>query len=157
MFVRANSSARVRARLRPIRFFALAVALFAAGTAGAHQRLFHFEIRQQPLSQALRSYGEICGQDLIFTEEVLAGAGSTSLQGDFSAQDALTRLLGGTNLIAERSPSGAVMIRRPATPMAPGSTSSIVPTVWERVAYVGPGLPAAGTSEDAPQPQEPES
>src|SRR5882724_13188420 len=137
MFVRANSSARIRARLRPIRLFALAVALFAAGTAGAHQRLFHFEIRQQPLSQALRSYGEICGQDLIFTEEVLASAGSTSLQGDFSAQEALTKLLGGTNLIVERSPSGAIMIRRPATPVAPKSTSGAVPAVWQRVAYLG--------------------
>src|ERR1700730_611252 len=116
MFVCAAFSAHNRVRLRWIRVFALAAALFAAGTAGAHQRLFHFEISQQPLSQALRSYGEICGQDLIFTEEVLAGAGSTSLQGAFSAQEALTRLLGGTNLIAERSPSGAVMIRRPATP-----------------------------------------
>src|SRR6202011_412350 len=103
MFVRVKSpAARARVRFRPI-MCAVAVALLAAGTASAHQRLFHFEIRQEPLSQALRSYGEICGQDLIFTEDVLAGAGSTSLQGDFSAQEALARLLGGTNLIAERS------------------------------------------------------
>jgi len=158
MFVRARfPAARARARFWPIRLGALAVVLFAAGTVGAHQRLFHFEIRQQPLSQALRSYGETCGQDVIFTEEVLAGAGSTSLQGDFSAQEALTRLLGGTNLVAERSPSGAIMIRRPATPVAPSSTLGVVPTVWRRVAYVGSDFAAEATSEDAPLPQGPES
>jgi hypothetical protein len=72
MFVRVKSpAARARVRFRPI-MCAVAVALLAAGTASAHQRLFHFEIRQEPLSQALRSYGEICGQDLIFTEDVPA-------------------------------------------------------------------------------------
>src|SRR5579872_7243893 len=83
-----------------------------ASAAAAHGRLFHFDITPEPLSQALRTYAQICGQDVIFTESVVAGARTTSLEGDFTADDALTRLLAGTQLVVERSPSGALMIRR---------------------------------------------
>jgi iron complex outermembrane recepter protein len=122
----------------------------ATTAASAHQRMFHFEIKQQSLSQALRSYGEICGQDLIFTEAVVAGTGSTSLQGDFSAQEALTRLLTGTNLVAERSRSGAIMIRRKGAPGRETSTSNPQPIALQRVAYVGSDL-ADVASADGPQ------
>jgi iron complex outermembrane recepter protein len=80
--------------------------------ASAHARVFHFEISRQALSEALRTYAEISGQEVIFTEAVVAGSGTTSLVGDYTAEDALQRLLAGTVLIAERSPSGALMIRR---------------------------------------------
>ncbi|MGH7143338.1 MAG: STN domain-containing protein, partial [Planctomycetota bacterium] len=85
---------------------------FGASAASAHGRLFHFDITPEPISQALRTYAQICGQDVIFTESVVAGAGTTSLVGDFTAGDALSRLLAGTKLVVERSPSGALMIRR---------------------------------------------
>ena len=111
-------------------------AILFATTAAAHQRTFHFEIKQQPLSQALRHYGQICGQDLIFTEDVLSGAGTASLQGDFSAQEALDRLLGGTNLVAVRSPSGAVMIRKLTS--SDTSNLSAMPADVRRVAFAGP-------------------
>ena len=87
-------------------------AILAASAASADGRLFHFDITPEPLSQALRTYAQVCGQDVIFTESVVAGAGKTSLVGDFTADDALSRLLAGTQLIVQRSPSGALMIRR---------------------------------------------
>ncbi|MGH8301804.1 MAG: STN domain-containing protein, partial [Steroidobacteraceae bacterium] len=79
---------------------------FGASAAAAHGRLFHFDITPEPLSQALRTYAQISGQDVIFTESVVAGAGTTSLVGDFTADAALSRLLAGTQLVVERSPSG---------------------------------------------------
>src|SRR5487761_1517819 len=85
---------------------------FGASAASAQGRLFHFDITPEPLSQALRTYAQICGQDVIFTESVVAGTGTTSLVGDFTADDALNRLLAGTKLIVARSPSGALMFRR---------------------------------------------
>jgi outer membrane receptor protein involved in Fe transport len=126
-------------------------AILFATAAAAHQRTFHFEIKQQPLSQALRHYGQICGQDLIFTEDVLNGAGTASLQGDFSAQEALNRLLGGTNLVAVRSPSGAVMIRK----LTSSDTSSLsaMPADVRRVAYAGPE--SLGLASSADQDNEP--
>ena len=105
-------SAKVRARRGSFRVSTVVTAILAATAASAHGRLFHFDIAPEPLSQALRTYAQVCGQDVIFTESVVAGAGSTSLVGDFTATDALSRLLAGTQLVVERSPSGALMIRR---------------------------------------------
>jgi outer membrane receptor protein involved in Fe transport len=106
---------------RGVSLISMAAALLAAtagilgaSSASAQGRVFHFDIARQPLSQALRSYARICGEDVIFTEAVVAGAGTTSLVGDFTAEDALSRLLAGTPLVVQRSPSGALMIRRRA-------------------------------------------
>jgi iron complex outermembrane recepter protein len=127
-------------------------AILFATTAAAHQRTFHFEIKQQPLSQALRHYGQICGQDLIFTEDVLSGAGTASLQGDFSAQEALDRLLGGTNLVAVRSPSGAVMIRKLTS--SDTSNLSAMPADVRRVAFAGPeSLDLASSADQDNEPR----
>lgn len=120
-----------------------------ASGAGIHQRTFHFEIRQQPLARALRTYGQVCGQDLIFTEDIVAEAGAASLEGDFSAQDALSRLLGGTNLVAVRSPSGAVMIRR--VPDADNQSASSGPLSLRRLAYAGPDQPLEQSAASEPQ------
>src|SRR5438477_2528969 len=97
-----------RMLIRIIRMALLCLPLLASATAVAHQRIFHFEIQHQSLSEALRNYGRICGQELIFTDEVLSGTGEATLHGDFSAPEALSRLLEGTNLVAQRSASGVV-------------------------------------------------
>lgn len=82
-----------------------------AWTAIAQAASFRFDIDTQSLSSALREYARISGQQIIFTEEVVAGKESPPLAGDFTALVALRHLLAGTDLISEISPSGAVMIR----------------------------------------------
>ncbi|HEV2442865.1 MAG TPA: TonB-dependent receptor [Steroidobacteraceae bacterium] len=132
----------------------LASTVGALGTAAAaaHGRVFHFDITPEPLSQALRTYAQICGQDVIFTESVVAGAGTTSLEGDFTADDALSRLLAGTRLVVERSPSGALMIRR----RQQASTDTTAPgQSMVRVAQAGPAAadpPPAADPPAAPDP-----
>ena len=54
----------------------------------------------------------MCGQQVVFTEDIVFRAGKASLKGDFTVQGALDRLLEGTDLVAERAASGAFMIRR---------------------------------------------
>ena len=102
--------------LHCIRFLVLAILFATAATA--HQRTFHFEITQQPLSQALRNYGQICGRDVIFTEDIVAGAGAADLEGDYTAEEALSRLLAGTNLgvclVAHRHQARGRLICSPA-------------------------------------------
>lgn len=73
---------------------------------------YRFDIANQNLSQALRSYGQIAGQEIIFTEDLVAGVRPATLKGEYTAEAALDRLLSGTGLVAERSPSRAVMIKR---------------------------------------------
>ena len=99
----------MRASLRAL---AMAVtSLFLWGAALAQAASFHFDIGTQSLSGALREYARISGQQIIFTDEVVAGISSARLLGDFTARVALYHLLAGTDLITEISPSGAVMIR----------------------------------------------
>jgi iron complex outermembrane recepter protein len=133
-------------------------AAFGASAATAHGQLYHFDIAPEPLSQALRTYAQVCGQDVIFTESVVAGAPATSLVGDFTADDALTHLLAGTQLVVERSPSGALMIRR-RQEAGTDTTASARSDV--RVAQAGPAAadpppagdpPAADPQSDPPAP-----
>jgi iron complex outermembrane receptor protein len=115
--------------------------------AQAQSRSFHFDISNQSLSQALRSYGHISGQELIYTEEVVAGM-TTSLKGDYTAQSALQRLLLGTGLVAQRSPSGAIMIRRPRA--GDSATDVGAPISLERAASASPLLVSAADVAAAP-------
>ncbi len=132
----------------------------AASAATAQGRLFHFDITPEPLSQALRTYAQVCGQDVIFTESVVASARPTSLVGDFTAGDALSRLLAGTKLVVERSPSGALMIRRR---QQANSDATLPGQAAVRVAEADPaaaadppptaGSPAVDPASDPPAPQ----
>jgi outer membrane receptor protein involved in Fe transport len=73
---------------------------------------YRFDITGQTLPQALRSYAQTSGQEIIFVESLVGAARPVSLQGDYGAEEALDRLLEDTGLVYERSPSGAIMIRR---------------------------------------------
>ncbi len=92
-----------------------AVIALLATAAVAQERSFHFDIASQPLSQALKTFGQVSGLEIIFTEEVVAGRDAGALKGEYTTEAAIERLLSGTGLIAERSPAGALMIRPAAT------------------------------------------
>lgn len=80
--------------------------------AQSQARTFSFNIPSEPLSKALRDYGEATGQQIIFTEDLVAGRRAPALQGTFDADEALRRLLEGSDLVMERTPAGAIMIVR---------------------------------------------
>ena len=85
--------------------------ILGTGVAHSQDRSYHFEIVDESLSQALRNFAHVCGQEVVFTEDIVAGQ-AISLKGDYTVRAALDRLLQGTDLVAERSVSGAIMIRR---------------------------------------------
>jgi len=97
---------------------ALACLSFGAASARAESppRSLQFDISSQSLAQALRSYGQISGQEIIFTRDLVDGKTVAALMGEYTAQAALARLLEGTGLTAERSPSGVLMIKRSNQP-----------------------------------------
>src|SRR6267143_2363875 len=100
---------------RPVGRIALAsvLSIVLGWTAAfAQARTFHFDIPERTLSQALREFGRVSGQEIIFTEDLVVGVHAAPLRGDFTAEGALQRLLKGTGLTAERSAYGALMIRR---------------------------------------------
>src|SRR4051795_2107706 len=123
-------------QMRTASAFAVVCAVGVIGTAVAQSadRSFHFDIANQSLSQALRSFAHVCGQEVVFTEEMVTGQ-AISLKGEYTAQAALDRLLQGTDLVAERSSSGAIMIRR-RTHEASGANAR-APLNYGRTASVG--------------------
>ena len=108
--------------------------ILGTGVAHAQDRSYHFDIANQTLSQALRDFAHVSGQEVVFTEDVVAGQ-AISLRGDFTVQGALDRMLRGTGLIAERSIAGVIMIRRRALDTG---VNMHAPANFERTASVAP-------------------
>ena len=101
-----------RSRLRPATLAVCLCMTLIAGGARAQSQTFNFDLPPEPLSQALRDYAHISGQQIIFTDDLVAGRQAPALHGAFTADDALGRLLTGTDLVVEHAPSGALMVRR---------------------------------------------
>ena len=108
--------------LRTVSVGTLCVALCAAPALGQGQtrvqnqgqgpeKKFTFDLPQLPLSESLKEYARVSGQQIIFTEDLVWGAQSRPLHGSFSADEALTRLLQGTGLSVEHSGAG-ILVRR---------------------------------------------
>ncbi len=88
----------------------LCFALWSAA-AVAQAQTYSFDIPAEPLSSALREFARVSGQQIIFTDDLVAGRSAAPLHGSYSADDALSRLLAGTALVVDRSSSGAIMVR----------------------------------------------
>ena len=95
----------------------------AHASADPAARSYRFDISAETLSQALRNYGQISGREIIFTQDLVEGKTVPALRGEFTAEEALQRLLQGTGLTVERSPSGALMIRHQAARTSSDSDS----------------------------------
>lgn len=85
--------------------------LLSAAAASARD----FNIPSGDLESALDSYTAQTGVALIVSNEAIHGIRTKGVQGDLSADDALTRLLSGTGFTTRRTPAGAVGIVRTQT------------------------------------------
>lgn len=127
-----------------------------ATTAAAQGRLFHFEINHQPLSAALQTYAQVSGSDVVFTRSVVGDSSAVSLVGDYTADDALSRLLADTHLAVERSPAGALMILKDGAGAAdpaggsPAATSAAVTSGHGASPAASPAPQSASTSPAKP-------
>ena len=63
---------RIREKHGAIAAAMLAVAGVLAQPMAAQVRSFHFDMRDQSLSQALQQYGQVSGQQIVFTEALVA-------------------------------------------------------------------------------------
>jgi len=70
-------------------------------------RPIKFDIPAQPLADALRQYALLTQQPALFRSELVADRVSSAVNGLYSPEDALRRLLEGTGLVAETADSSA--------------------------------------------------
>jgi iron complex outermembrane receptor protein len=111
----------MRASVTSLVLLVLAAPVLAAGAEttpvlapSAEER--DFSIAPQPVSQALREYAQQSGDQVVFYSEVGKGLESTLVQGRFTREDALQRLLLNTGLKSERINSKTVAISAAAPP-----------------------------------------
>jgi iron complex outermembrane receptor protein len=138
--------------------------VLGTGVAQGQDRSYHFDIANESLSQALRNFAHVCGQQVVFTEDIVSGQ-ATSLKGDFTVQGALDRLLEGTDLVAERSASGAIMIRRRMrdtradvrSALSYGRTASALQVNTSALLAAPPASDAAAPAQETTVPEGPAS
>lgn len=78
------------------------------GTAGqARGAELDFDIPAQALTAALKQYAGLTLQSTMFSSDIVSGKTSSPVQGRYSAEAALSRLLAGTGLVVEKVGSGS--------------------------------------------------
>jgi iron complex outermembrane receptor protein len=96
-----------------------AAIVFGAGGASAQTQMFNFNFPQQSLAESLSGFAQASGQQIIFTQDVVDNLQAPALHGTYTVDAALSRILNGSHLVAERTPSGALMIERARPVTAP--------------------------------------
>ena len=133
----------------------------SSGSSFAQARSYDFDIPEQSLSASLRDFARICGEEIIFTDDLVSGKTAAPLRGSYSADEALSRLLAGTGLFVDRSISGAVMIRKdtraeqqfrprpnPVDPVVQPENVVVTGTLIVANGYQAPTLVTTVTTED---------
>ena len=81
-------------------------------TSHADEALKHFDIKEQPLSEALMAFGAQTGAIVMAPSELTAGKTSKPVTGQLTAQEALTQMLSGTGLKCQKTANGTILIVR---------------------------------------------
>jgi iron complex outermembrane recepter protein len=69
-----------------------------------------FDIKAQPLSEALMAFGAQTGAIVMASSELTTGKISKPVAGQLTSHEALIRMLQGTGLNFETSPNGTILI-----------------------------------------------
>lgn len=76
---------------------------YAADLAQSSAPRYRFALPAQPLSDALAAVSRLTGQNVVYAEDLPYRLQAPPLQGSYSAEEALARLLAGTSLAVQRS------------------------------------------------------
>jgi hypothetical protein len=97
---------------RLLRWIAGAALFGFAWTAVAQspEPTYRFELPAQNVGSALRRFGEVTHQQIIFSEAAVKGSRSGAVVGSFTAAHALSLLLAGTGLKVTRTGAGVFYV-----------------------------------------------
>ena len=84
--------------------------LASMGGAQSSEPTYRFELTAQSVGGALRLFGEVTHQQIIFSEATVKGRRSGAVVGSFTAAQALNLLLAGTGLKITRTEAGVFYI-----------------------------------------------
>ncbi|WP_300381136.1 TonB-dependent receptor [Henriciella sp.] len=126
---------------------AVAVSMIAgAGTAAAQDGRERTEvtIEAASLAEALQALSAQTGTPIMFSRPLVAGRDVEALEGDYSPEEALERLLAGSGLVAVRGGGEALIVRKAPDAPVPGRERAPERTPVAPVEVPGP----AGTETD---------
>lgn len=115
-----------------------------------------FNIAAQPLSQALREYAQQSGDQIVFYSDIGKGRESAPLEGSYTRQEALRRLLENTGLKYRRVNAKTVAISSDASARPEASmqrTSTAAPLRLAQATEPAPAPVAQGQTQSA-EPQQ---
>jgi hypothetical protein len=100
---------------RHLTWASVALALIAIAFAlHAEEARSHFDIKAQPLAEALMAFGAQAGASVVAPTELTVGKTSNPVSGELTIKDALSRMLQGTGLGFEATANRTIVIvRRP--------------------------------------------
>src|ERR1700733_9653006 len=125
--------------------------LLLSGMTAQAQQTYQFDVPSEPLGDALRAFGQISHQQIIFSEETVRGKRSSSLVGDFTVEDGLQRLLAGSGLKIRRTGAGVIYVEYveangPPAPAQSAEELGEVVVTGSRIAQAANTIQAAPTT-----------
>ncbi|MES2056047.1 MAG: TonB-dependent receptor [Pseudomonadota bacterium] len=117
----------MRDSLRGYLYSATAVIAIMAqpSTAAARSQTYRFNIPAQALGNALKAFGETSRQQIIFDAASVNGKTSPALVGNFSKDEALSRLLVNSGLTVQTGRSGVLIVRAAVSSVEPTQTRPV--------------------------------
>lgn len=83
----------------------------AIGASAQAPAAYQFDIPAESLSQALKDFSAASSQQIVFSDQVIGDRKVPALHGSYTRDQALGMLLAGTDLHADVSQSGVIMVR----------------------------------------------
>jgi hypothetical protein len=108
-FLPGYRSASILVRLVALSFV-VTLASSAEGQSTGQEVEIQFDIPAQPLDVALEAYMRAAGLQVLYKSALASGRLSSDVKGRFTRPQALTKLLGGTNLAARYTIEGAFTV-----------------------------------------------
>lgn len=108
---------------------ALLAALISQAALGDAAGKHHFDIPAQSLNQALLIFGRQSQQQLMYGTEIADNLRSRTLQGDYTAEEAIRILLGDAPLQAVVGSDGTLRLQARTLELSPNSAATVLPAV----------------------------
>src|SRR6185312_10094490 len=90
---------------------ALVLILGVSGAVAQSAPVYQFDIPAEKLGQALKDFSATSSQEILFSDDVIGDRAAPALHGRYTRDQALAILLQGSDLRADVSKTGVIMVR----------------------------------------------
>jgi iron complex outermembrane recepter protein len=138
------------ARLAGSTAAAALVAFAGPVTAQIQEQAYKFNLPAQELGGALRAFGQVSHQQIIFSEDTVRGKKSPALVGSFTVDQGLQRLLASSGLSVHRTPAGVIAVGNAPAAVDPSAKANAVTSQVSEMTVTGSRIRRTDTSTEAP-------